>query len=139
MLHSSLTDKGNTLISSDLRNFIVHVANSSLKTEILEFIYYNPNSVFDSSLLAVELERKEGQIKRALSDFVEANLISPVENRSESFYIPVKNSKFLELLNKFVTLYNSPNGRQIICSIIIDRENNNHCYKTSDIITLNLN
>ncbi len=135
----SLIDSGNTVISSDLRNFIVQVANSSLKTEILEFIYYNPNSVFDSSLLAVELERKEEQIKRALSDFVEANLLSPVENISEAYYIPVKNSKFLELLNKFVKLYNSPNGRQIICSIIIDRTNDNHFYKTSDMVTLNFN
>lgn len=139
MSGSSLTDRGNTLISSDLRNFIVQVANSSLKTEILEFIYYNPNSVFDASLLAVELERKEEQIKKALSDFVAANLLSPVEYISESYYIPVKNSKFLELLNKFVTLYNSPNGRQIICSIIIDRGNDNHLYKTSDMVTLNLN
>ncbi len=139
MSGSSLIDIGNTLISSDLRNFIVHVANSSLKTEILEFIYYNPNSVFDASLLAAELERKEEQIKKALSDFVAANLLSPVEYISEPYYIPVKNSKFLELLNKFVTLYNSPNGRQIICSIIIDRGNDSHLYKTADFVTLNLN
>ena len=139
MLGSSLIDRGNTLLSSDLRDFIVQVANSSLKTEILEFIYYNPNSVFDASLLAAELERKEDQIKKALSDFVAANLLSPVEYISEFYYIPVKNSKFLELLNKFVTLYNSPNGRQIICSIIIDRGNDDHLYKTADMVTLNLN
>ena len=139
MLHSSLIDKGNTLISSDLRNFIVHVANSSLKTEILEFIYYNPNSVFDSSLLAVELERKEEQIKRALSDFVEANLLSPVESRSEPYYIPVKSSKFLELLNKFVKLFNSQGGRGIICSILIDGGNNNYYQKNSETVKLILN
>jgi len=139
MSHMSLLNTDNTLISTDLKNFIVYVANSSLKTEILEFIYYNPNSVFDSSLLALELDRKEEQIKRALSDFVKANLLSPVENIKDIYYIPVKNSTFLELLSKFVKLYNSPNGRQIICSIIIERDNNNHCYKTSDMVTLNLN
>ena len=139
MSHMSLLNTDNTLISTDLKNFIVYVANSSLKTEILEFIYYNPNSVFDSSLLALELDRKEEQIKRALSDFVKANLLSPVENIKGIYYIPVKNSTFLELLSKFVKLYNSPNGRQIICSIIIERDNNNHCYKTSDMVTLNLN
>ncbi|MEQ8190019.1 MAG: hypothetical protein ABRQ39_18760 [Candidatus Eremiobacterota bacterium] len=139
MSHMSFLNTDNTLISTDLKNFIVYVANSSLKTEILEFIYYNPNSVFDSSLLALELDRKEEQIKRALSDFVKANLLYPVENIKDIYYIPVKNSTFLELLSKFVKLYNSPNGRQIICSIIIERDNNNHCYKRSDMVTLNLN
>ena len=133
----SLTNRENTLIGNDLKNFIIQIANSSLKTEILEFIYYNPKRLLDSSLLARGLERKEEQIKKALSDFVEAKVLDHMKNIHGTYYIPVKNSEVLELLNKFIKLFNSQGGRGIICSIIINSGNNNYYRKNFETVKLN--
>lgn len=117
-----LGDKKDFVIGSDLREFIVEIANSSIKSEILEFIYYNPCTVFSAFLIAKAIRRKEAQVKEALADFVEANILRQLRDVPTPSYTTIENSKFHDLLDRFIRLFNSNNGRELIRSIIEDME-----------------
>jgi len=75
-MNSIALKAGNFFIDRDLTDFIVQVANSSLKTEILDFVYYHPSGVVNSYLIAKKIGRKERHVEEALSEMSEYQLLS---------------------------------------------------------------
>lgn len=112
----SLVCENSFIINDELRFFIRDIANTSIKTEILEFIYYNPLAIYNPSYIAQALQRKEEQIKEAIGDFVEKRILKPVQHISMTLYSV--NSRFYDIIDRFIKLFTSDNGREIVCSIV---------------------
>jgi len=125
----SLINKGEFIIGNDLKEFIAEIANSSIKSEILEFMYYNPTNVFNPSLIAQAIGRKEEQVREALSDFVEADLLRQIRDVPAVSYTAVANDRLQDLLDRFVRLFNSSNGRELVRSIIDDMSAGSRYYR----------
>lgn len=128
-----LVKKEDFIIGNDLKEFIAEIANSSIKSEILEFIYYNPSTLFNHFLIAQAIGRKEEQIKEALSDFVEARLLRQIREEPTPAYTTIGNNKFHDLLDRFIRLFNSSNGRELVRSIIDDMSAGNRYYRRERI------
>ncbi|HPZ07791.1 MAG TPA: hypothetical protein PL110_06740 [Candidatus Eremiobacteraeota bacterium] len=124
----TLGNKRDFVIGSDLRDFIAQIANSSVKSEILEYFYYNPTSVYNPFLIAQAIGRKEEQVKEALNDFVESGLLRQIRDFPSPSYVPTENNSFHDSLDKFIRLFNSSNGRDLVRSIIDDMAAGNRHY-----------
>jgi len=109
------------LIDSALKDFVREIANSSVKGEVLEFIYYNPYSVFTTFSLSRAIKRKEEEIKRVLYDFFKMKILKTVKEAPLPVYIFASDDKLYNLLDRFVKTFNNPEGRGKMVSIIYNK------------------
>lgn len=127
-LKASLMD-GNYGINCGLKEFIAEIANSSIKLEILDFIYSNPSTFFDSFHIAQSLGRDEIRVKEVLEDFVENGLLTKALEEPVTLYAHTFNNRYEKIINTFMKVYNSPSGRRLAISLL-NGANQDHNYKT---------
>jgi len=103
-------------ISKSLRDFIVNVVNTSLKAEVLSFLYYNPFALFSASMLARALGREQQQIEECLQDLVAAGIIEQIT--PQGAYKTTTSSKKFALIKEFMRLYTKPEGKKIFRKLL---------------------
>ena len=114
----ALKSKDENLIENDLKKFIREVVNSSLKAEILQFIYYNPYSVFTTSSLANSIKRKEQSIKKVLADLFKKKIVKKIKGAPLTLYIFAPDKNFISLLDRFMKTFSGHVGREEVAAII---------------------